>query len=90
MEKYDYQDEDKWCETDLLAFKASTDPDMMYHYQAMRELDRNKFLKAMQDEYTAHYKKLKKLIKNYHAEWSTTTTQCMAHEEKEKAIHRRD
>jgi hypothetical protein len=22
LEEYDYQDEDKWCETDLLAFKA--------------------------------------------------------------------
>ncbi len=32
LEEYDYQDEDKWCETDLLAFKASTDPDTMYHH----------------------------------------------------------
>ncbi len=37
LEEYDYQDEDKWCETDLLAFKASSDPDTMYHHQAMRE-----------------------------------------------------
>jgi hypothetical protein len=36
-EKYDYQDEDKWCEEDLLAFQASSDPDTMYHYQAMTE-----------------------------------------------------
>ncbi len=56
LEEYDYQDEDKWCEMDLLAFKASTDPDTMYHHQAMKEPDRNKFLKAMQDECTAHYK----------------------------------
>ena len=64
LEEYDYQDEDKWCETDLLAFKASTDPDTMYHHQAMREPDRNKFLKAMQDECTAHYKEgTYKLIK---------------------------
>ncbi len=49
---------------DLLAFKASTDSDMMYHHQAMREPDRNKFLKAMQDECTAIYKKgTYKLIK---------------------------
>ena len=43
LEEYDYQDEDKWCETDLLAFKASSDPDTMYHHQAMRVPDRNKF-----------------------------------------------
>ena len=29
LEKYDYQDEDKWYQTDLLAFKASSDPDTM-------------------------------------------------------------
>ncbi len=64
LEEYDYQDEDKWCETDLIAFKASTDPDTMYHHQAMKEPDRNKFLKAMQDECTAHYKEgTYKLIK---------------------------
>ncbi len=27
LEECDYQDEDKWCKMDLLAFKASTDPD---------------------------------------------------------------
>ena len=64
LEEYDYQDEDTWCETDLIAFKASSDPDTMYHHQAMREPDRNKFLKAMQDECTAHYKEgTYKLIK---------------------------
>ncbi len=46
LEEYDYQDEDRWCETELLAFKASTDPDTMYHHQAMREPDRNKFCKG--------------------------------------------
>jgi hypothetical protein len=36
----------------------------MYYHQAMREPDRNKFLKVMQDECTAHYKEGKyKLIK---------------------------
>jgi hypothetical protein len=64
LEEYDYQDEDKWCEMNLLAFKTSTDFDTMYHHQAMREPDRNKFLKAMQDECTAHYKeRTYKLIK---------------------------
>jgi hypothetical protein len=56
LEKYDYQDEDKWCEADLIAFKASSDPDTMYHHQAMKQPDRKKLLKAMQDECTAHYK----------------------------------
>jgi hypothetical protein len=52
----DYQDEDKWCETELLAYNASTDPDTIYQHQAMREPDRNKFVEAMQKECTAHYK----------------------------------
>jgi hypothetical protein len=32
LDEYDSQDEDKWCEMDLLAFKASSDPDTMYHH----------------------------------------------------------
>jgi hypothetical protein len=55
-EEYDYQEEDKWCEMDLLAYKASSDPDTMYYHQAMKEPVRPKFLQAMQDECTAHYK----------------------------------
>lgn len=31
-----------------LAFKASTDPDTMYYHQAMKEPDKNDFLKAME------------------------------------------
>ena len=34
----------------LLAMKASADPDTMYHHQAMREPDREKFKDAMQKE----------------------------------------
>jgi hypothetical protein len=56
LEEYDYQDEDEWCEKDLLAFKASSDPDTMHHHQAIKQPDRKIFLKAMQDECTAHYK----------------------------------
>jgi hypothetical protein len=56
LEEYDYQDEDKWCEKYLLAFKASTDPYTMYHHQAMREPDRKKCVEAMQKECTVHYK----------------------------------
>jgi hypothetical protein len=64
LEEYDYQDEDKWCKMDLLTFKASSDPETMYHHHAMKEPDKNKFLNAMQDEGTAHYKEgTYKLIK---------------------------
>jgi hypothetical protein len=31
-----------------LAMKASADPDLMYHHEAMREPDRDEFKKAMQ------------------------------------------
>jgi hypothetical protein len=34
-------------EIDLLAFKASSDPDTTYHHQARRESDRNKFVEAI-------------------------------------------
>jgi hypothetical protein len=37
-------------QTELLAMKASADPDTMYHHQAMREPDRDEFKKAMQKE----------------------------------------
>jgi hypothetical protein len=33
------------------AYKASTDPDTMYHHQAMKQPDREKFKEAMQKEY---------------------------------------
>jgi hypothetical protein len=42
-------------EQHLLAFKASTDPDTMYHHQAMKKPDREKFKEAMQKECEAHY-----------------------------------
>ncbi len=32
---------------ELLAYKASTDPDTMYHHQAMKQPDREKFQEAM-------------------------------------------
>jgi hypothetical protein len=42
------------CEMNpLLAYKASTDPDMMYLHEAMHELDSAEFLKAMQEEVEA-------------------------------------
>ncbi len=47
LEEYDYQEEDEWCEKDLLAYKASSDPDTMYYHQAMKEPDRPKFLQAI-------------------------------------------
>ena len=36
----------------LMAYKATSDPDTMYHHQAMKEPDRDEFWKAMQKEWT--------------------------------------
>jgi len=52
----DHEDKESWSEQHLLAFKASTDPDTMYHHQAMKQPDREKFKEAMQKECEAHYK----------------------------------
>ena len=41
---------------DILAHKASVDPDTMYLHQAMKEPDRKEFLKAMQKEWDDQYK----------------------------------
>ena len=37
---------------DILAYKATSDPDTMYLHQAMKEPDRKQFLKAMEKEMT--------------------------------------
>jgi hypothetical protein len=52
----DHEDQASWSEQHLLAFKASTDPDTMYHHQAMKQPDRENFKEAMQKECEAHYK----------------------------------
>jgi len=52
----EHEDEEAWSEQNLLAFKASTDPDTMYHHQAMKQPDREKFQEAMRKECEAHYK----------------------------------
>jgi hypothetical protein len=52
----DHEDHESWSEQHLLAFKASTDPDTMYHHQAMKQPEREKFKEAMQKECEAHYK----------------------------------
>jgi hypothetical protein len=36
----DHEDQESWSGQHLLAFKASTDPDTMYHHQAMKQPDR--------------------------------------------------
>jgi hypothetical protein len=41
----DHEDQESWSEQDLLAYKASTDPDTMFHHQAMKQPDREKFKK---------------------------------------------
>jgi len=52
----EHEAEETWSEQHLLAFKASTDPDTMYHHQAMKQPDREKFQEAMRKECEAHYK----------------------------------
>ena len=56
MEPYDYEQEDMWIEQDLLAYKASTDPDTMYYHQAMREPDKEKFKEAIMKECEDHFR----------------------------------
>jgi hypothetical protein len=50
------EQEEEWIEQDLLAFKTSTDPDTMYHHQAMKQPDKEKFQEAMKKECEAHFK----------------------------------
>jgi hypothetical protein len=52
----DQEDQESWSEQHLLAYKASTDPDTMYHHQSMKQPDREEFKEAMQKECEAHYK----------------------------------
>ena len=33
----EHEDEQTWSKQELLAYKASTDPDTMYHHQAMKQ-----------------------------------------------------
>jgi hypothetical protein len=52
----EHEGEETWSEKELLAYKASTNPDTMYHHQAMKQPDREKFQEAMKKECEAHYK----------------------------------
>jgi hypothetical protein len=52
----EHEDEEAWNEQYLIAYKASTDPDTMYHHQAMKQPDKEKFQEAMRKECEAHYK----------------------------------
>jgi hypothetical protein len=52
----EHEDNETWSEQNLLGYKASTDPDTMYHHQAMKQPDREKFQEAMKKECEAHYK----------------------------------
>ena len=40
--------------SDPIVYSASSDPDTMYMDQAMKQLDRKQFIKAMIDEVAAH------------------------------------
>ncbi len=53
----EHEDKEALSEQGLLAYKASTDPDTMYHHQAMKQLDMEKFQEATRKECEAHYKK---------------------------------
>jgi hypothetical protein len=76
----------------FLAYKASTDPDTMYHHQAMKQPNREKFQEAMKKECEAHYKEGNyRLIKKRRVtRRSDTIVKCMANEKKKKTIHRRN
>ncbi len=50
------EDKETWSKQELLAYKASTDPDTMYHHQAMKQPDREKFQEAMRKVCEGHYK----------------------------------
>ena len=67
-------------------------PDTMYHHQAMKQPDREKFKEAMQKECEAHYKEGNyKLIKrNELPEGATLLSSVWQMKKKEKTIHRRD
>ena len=52
----DHEDQESWIEQQLLAYKASTDPDTMYYHQAMKEPDKEQFLAAIDKECEAHFK----------------------------------
>jgi hypothetical protein len=88
----DHEDQESWSEQHLLAFKASTDPVTMYHHQAMKQPDREKFKEAMQKECEAHYKEGNyKLIKRDELpEGATLLSSLWQMKKKEKTIHRRD
>ena len=50
-----YSEEDKMMELDdPIAFKASSDPDTMYHHEAMKEPDSRQFREAMAKEVNDH------------------------------------
>ncbi len=51
-----HEEQESWAERDMLAYKASTDPDTMYYHQAMKEPGKDKFLAAIDKECEAHYK----------------------------------
>jgi len=52
----DHEEQETWMEQQLLAFKASTDPDTMYYHQAMQGPDKEQFLAAIDKECEAHFK----------------------------------
>jgi hypothetical protein len=56
LEPYDYLENDTFQDKHPLAFKAKSDPDSMYYPQAMKQLDREKIIEAIEKELQGHYK----------------------------------
>jgi hypothetical protein len=57
LEPYDHLEVDTWLDQHPLAFKAKSDLDTMYYHQAMKQPDKDKFQKAMEDELAGHQAK---------------------------------
>jgi hypothetical protein len=60
LEPFDYLNNDTFQDKHPLSFKAKKDPDSMYHCQAMKQPDKDKFIEAIQKELHGHFKE-----KNY-------------------------
>jgi hypothetical protein len=54
LEPFDFLEPDLWQDQHPLALKASTDPDIMYYHQAMKQPDKIKFEEAMDKELKGH------------------------------------
>jgi hypothetical protein len=70
----EHEDKEALSEQGLLAYKASTDPDTIYHHQAMKQLDMEKFQEATRKECE---KTIHKEISKYKARMSVDGSQMI-------------